>query len=101
MYSLGGRIRATFAGAVRDGLPDPHEEQVMDWIQVLYSDVLPWLMERSDPSVRYWTLTRLLGRPEDDAEVAEARQVIMARGPAALLQLGPHTALARMYPNSA
>jgi len=54
----------------------------MDWTQVLYSDAIPWLMERSDPSVRYWTLTRLLDRPEDDAEVAEARQAIMARGPA-------------------
>jgi hypothetical protein len=54
----------------------------MDWTQVLYSDAIPWLMERSDPSVRYWTLTRLLDRPEDDAEVAEARRAIMAQGPA-------------------
>ncbi|MFQ6100396.1 MAG: hypothetical protein ACE5OS_04085 [Anaerolineae bacterium] len=53
----------------------------MDWIQVLYSDVVPWLMEPSDPSVRYWTLTRLLGRTEE-AEVAEARRAITERGPA-------------------
>jgi len=54
----------------------------MDWIQVLYSDVVPWLMEISNPSVRYWTLTRLLDRTEEDTEVAEARQAIMQRGPA-------------------
>jgi hypothetical protein len=54
----------------------------MDWIQVLYSDVIPWLMERSDPSVRYWTLTRLLDRTEEESEVIEARQAIMEHGPA-------------------
>ncbi len=54
----------------------------MDWIQVLYSDVIPWLMERSDPSVRYWTLTRLLDRPEEEMEVVEARRAIMEHGPA-------------------
>jgi hypothetical protein len=55
----------------------------VDWIQVLYSDVIPWLMERSDPSVRYWTLTKLLDRSEEEAEVANAHQAIVARGPAA------------------
>lgn len=54
----------------------------MDWIKVLYSDVIPWLMERSDPAVRYWTLTKLLGRAEEDAQVIETRQAIMERGPA-------------------
>jgi len=49
---------------------------------VLYSDVIPWLMERSDPSVRYWTLTRLLDRQNYEADVVEARQAIMERGPA-------------------
>jgi hypothetical protein len=53
----------------------------VDWLQVLYSDVIPWLMEHSDPSVRYWTLTRLLDRAEDEAEVVEAREAIMESGP--------------------
>jgi hypothetical protein len=53
----------------------------VDWIQVLYSDVIPWLMERDAPSVRYWTLTRLLDRAEDEDEVAEARRAIMKDGP--------------------
>lgn len=54
----------------------------MDWIKVLYSDVVPWLMEPSDPSVRYWTLTKLLDRSETEREVVEARQAIMQHGPA-------------------
>lgn len=54
----------------------------MDWIQVLYSDVISWLMEREAPSVRYWTLTKLLDRVADEDEVVEARQAIMASGPA-------------------
>ena len=55
---------------------------MVDWIKVLYSDVIPWLIEPTDPSVRYWTLTTLLDRAEKDAEVIEARQAIMERGPA-------------------
>lgn len=55
----------------------------MDWIQVLYSDIIPWLLEDSDPSVRYWTLTRLLERSEDEAAVVEARRTVMERGPVA------------------
>jgi hypothetical protein len=54
----------------------------VDWILVLYSDVVPWLLERSDPSVRYWTLTKLLDRSDEEAEVVEARQAIMEHGPA-------------------
>lgn len=57
----------------------------MDWIQVLYSDVIPWLLEDSDPSVRYWTLTRLLDRPAHDPVVAETRRMIMERGSAAAI----------------
>ncbi len=54
----------------------------MDWIKVLYSDVVPWLMEPSDSSVRYWTLIKLLGRAEKDAQVVEMRRAIVERGPA-------------------
>lgn len=49
---------------------------------MLYSDVISWLMERNAPSVRYWTLTKLLDRAEDEGEVVEARQAIMESGPA-------------------
>ena len=54
----------------------------MDWIQILYSDVIPWLMERDAPSVRYWTLTKLLDRAENEDEVSKARRAIMERGSA-------------------
>jgi hypothetical protein len=54
----------------------------LEWIRVLYSDVVPWLMEPSDPSVRYWTLTKLLDRSEADPDVEEAHQAIMERGAA-------------------
>jgi len=57
----------------------------VDWIEVLYSDVIPWLLEPDAPSVRYWTLTRLLDRPADSPEVQEAREDIMKHGPAAAI----------------
>ncbi len=39
--------------------------------------VLDWLLERENPSVRYWTLVDLLGRPGDDSEVLAARRDVM------------------------
>jgi hypothetical protein len=42
--------------------------------------VLDWLLEPESPSVRYLALTELLGRPESDGEVKEARAAIMQRG---------------------
>lgn len=53
----------------------------MDWIRTLYSDTIPWLLEPALPSVRYWTLTRLLDRPEDSPEVQEVRSELMHTGP--------------------
>ncbi len=45
--------------------------------------VLDWLLEESQPSVRYRTLTELLGRSETDADVREARKEIPVKGWAA------------------
>lgn len=42
--------------------------------------ILDWLLEPDNPSVRYLALTELLGRPESDSEVREARAAIMQRG---------------------
>jgi hypothetical protein len=39
-------------------------------------DPLPWLLDPGNPSVRYWTLLDILGRPAGDAEVQEARSAI-------------------------
>jgi hypothetical protein len=38
--------------------------------------VLDWLLEPTQPSVRYLTLTRLLGKRESDAEVRNARRAL-------------------------
>jgi hypothetical protein len=46
----------------------------------LNGDPLPWLLDPGNPSVRYWTLVDILGRPVDDPEVQEARAAI-ARQP--------------------
>lgn len=45
--------------------------------------VLEWLLEEDQPSVRYLTLTRLLGKPDDDPEARESRAAIPKKGWAA------------------
>lgn len=44
---------------------------------------IPWLLEPSQPSIRYRTLTELLGRKESDDEVRTAKRSILERGWAA------------------
>jgi hypothetical protein len=46
---------------------------------------LEWLLEDDQPAVRYRTLTQLLGRPESDGEVREAKERIPKVGWAAAL----------------
>ena len=45
--------------------------------------VIDWLLEENQPSIRYRALTELLGRPESDSEVREARSRIPQVGWAA------------------
>ena len=45
--------------------------------------VIDWLLEEDNPSVRYLTLTRLLGRPPSDPEAALAKRRIIETGWAA------------------
>jgi hypothetical protein len=45
--------------------------------------VLNWLLEEDQPSIRYHTLTQVIGKPEDDPEVKAARAMIPKRGWAA------------------
>jgi hypothetical protein len=42
--------------------------------------VIDWLLEPDQPSVRYWTLKRLLGRPDSDSEVRAAQARIPEAG---------------------
>ena len=41
-------------------------------------EILNWLLEEDNPPVRLLTLTRLLHRPETDAEVQDARARLMS-----------------------
>lgn len=43
-------------------------------------EIVPWLLEKENPSVRYFTLISLLDRPQDDPEVIEAKAAIMSEG---------------------
>lgn len=51
-----------------------------DWKTILKADPTGWLLEEENPSVRYFTLKDILGRPEDDTTVQAARQEIMQTG---------------------
>ena len=46
----------------------------------LRDDVLNWLLEEGNPSVRFFALKDLMGKPEDDPDVQGARREIMLRG---------------------
>lgn len=48
-----------------------------DWKAFLKADPTNWLLEEENPSVRYFALKDILGKPEDDLTVQNARQGIM------------------------
>jgi len=50
------------------------------WKSYLSADPSEWLLEKNNPSVRYFTLHDLLGKPWTDPEVTEAKQDIMKTG---------------------
>ncbi len=49
---------------------------------IFQTDVVDWLLEENEPSVRYFTLTDILDKPEDDPQVSKARNDILLRGTA-------------------
>ncbi len=51
-----------------------------NWRAHLMGDPTEWLLGRDNPSVRYFTLTEILGRNGHDPEVKEAREEIMMGG---------------------
>lgn len=51
-------------------------------MQYLNDDLLPWLFDPENPSIRYWTLVDILDRPTNSPEVQEIRAAI-ARQPLA------------------
>jgi len=50
------------------------------WKSYLSSDTTEWLLEKNNPSVRYFTLHDLLEKPWADPEVKEAKKDIMKTG---------------------
>jgi hypothetical protein len=53
---------------------------VGDWKSVLKADPTGWLLEKDNPSVRYFTLSQILDKPESNFEVQEAKKEIMTVG---------------------
>lgn len=51
-----------------------------DWKSGLKAGQTEWLLGKDNPSVRYFTLTDILGMPEKSPEVKEAKAEIMERG---------------------
>ena len=51
-----------------------------DWKSVLKADAVDWLLEKDNPSVRYFALTQILDKPQTSAEVQEAKKEIMLAG---------------------
>lgn len=53
---------------------------VSDWKSALKADPVDWLLEKDNPSVRYFTLTQILDKSQADPEVQEAEKEIMLSG---------------------
>lgn len=53
----------------------------MKFVEAVKAEALPWLLERSNPPVRMFALTDILGKPEDDMKVEEAKRRISSYGP--------------------
>jgi hypothetical protein len=51
-----------------------------DFQSVLKADPTDWLLEKNNPSVRYFTLRDILEKPENNLELQEARREIMKAG---------------------
>jgi hypothetical protein len=51
-----------------------------DWKHVLKADPVDWLLEKDNPSVRYFALSQLLDKPESSSEVQAAKKEIMLSG---------------------
>ena len=50
---------------------------MMNWKSFLESNTLNWLLEKENPSVRYFTLIDLLDKSKTDSEVVEVKNKIM------------------------
>jgi hypothetical protein len=53
---------------------------VSDWKSVLKADPTEWLLEKDNPSVRYFTLSQILDKPQNSPVVQAAKKEIMTTG---------------------
>jgi hypothetical protein len=51
-----------------------------DWKSLLNDDPIDWLLEKDNPSVRYFTLKDIMGKTEKNKEVVSTRKGIGAKG---------------------
>ena len=51
-----------------------------NWKSFLKQDPTDWLVEKENPSIRYFTLTDIQERPENDGEVTQTKEAIMKKG---------------------
>jgi prenyltransferase beta subunit len=49
---------------------------MLKWVKVLRESPVDWLLEESNPSVRYFTMMDVLGKSESDLDVVEAKHAI-------------------------
>jgi hypothetical protein len=56
------------------------ETEMTNWRVCLKADATAWLLEKSNPSVRYLTLTNILDREKTDPEAKRAKEEIMLSG---------------------
>lgn len=47
-----------------------------NWLMILKENLIDWLLEESNPSVRYFTLRDILGKSENDSEAEAAKKAI-------------------------
>ena len=55
-------------------------KDVRDWKSLLKADPTDWLLEKDNPSVRYFILSQILDKPQNSSEVQEAKKEIMTAG---------------------
>lgn len=55
--------------------------QKLKWKSLLNKDPTDWLLEKNNPSVRYYTLTEILDKPENNPQIKTTKDEIMKKGP--------------------
>jgi len=49
---------------------------MVDWSKILEKSPIDWLLDKANPSVRYFTLRDILSKSENDPQITAAKQTI-------------------------